>query len=199
MTHFPQELLFLIAHLRKLPGVGKKTAERYAFQLLNWGNQELQEFGAVLAMLKEKIKPCESCGCLMDGGDCRFCNHPSRDPTQLCLIASARDAYSIEETGAFKGLYHVLGSLLSPLEGKTPDSLHLETLEKRIHEHGVKEILLALDSTLEGDATSLYLKEQFERLGLEVYRLAFGLPMGSTLDYVDEGTLTQALSGKRKF
>ncbi|MCB1106629.1 MAG: recombination protein RecR [Chlamydiia bacterium] len=199
MLKYPKELLTLIAHLKKLPGVGKKTAERYAFHLLGWEGKDLHEFAEGIGTLKEKVQPCVDCGCLMDDIRCLFCDRGERDKSVLCIIASPRDAYSLEETGNFRGLYHVLGSLLSPLDGKTPENLNLPHLEKRIETLGVKEIILALDSTLEGDATSFYLKEQFEKLGIEVTRLAFGLPLGSSLDFVDEGTLSQALSGRQKF
>ena len=199
MLKYPKDLLTLIAHLRKLPGVGKKTAERYAFHLLDWEGKDLHECAEGIATLKERVQACVECGCLMDGVRCVFCDAERRERTQLCIIASPRDAYAIEETGNFRGLYHVLGSLISPLDGKTPESLNLPHLQNRIQALGVKEVILALDSTLEGDATSLYLKEQFEKFGIEVSRLALGLPLGSSLDFVDEGTLSQAFSGRQKF
>lgn len=198
MIRYPKDLLTLIAHLRKLPGVGKKTAERYAFHLLGWEGKDLHDFADGIATLKERVRTCVDCGCLMEGIKCSFCDQDKRDRSQLCIIASPRDAYAIEETGSFRGLYHVLGVLLSPLDGKTPDSLNLPHLQCRIEGHGVKEVILALDSTLEGDATSLYLKEQLEKLGIEVSRLALGIPLGSSLDFVDEGTLSQAISGRRR-
>ena len=114
----------------------------------------------------------------------------------MCMIATPRDVYAIEETGNFRGLYHVLGALLSPLDGKTPDCLNLPLIDRRIQQLEVKEVILALDSTLEGDATSLYLKEHLQKTGAVVTRLALGLPLGSSLDFVDEGTLSQALSGR---
>ena len=199
MLRYPKDLLTLIAYLKKLPGVGKKTAERYAFHLLDWEGKDLHEFAEGLATLKEKVQSCMECGCLMDGVRCTFCDHDKRDRSILCIIASPRDAYAIEETGDFRGMYHVLGTLLSPLDGKTPESLNLPQLEERIQRLGTKEIILALDSTLEGDATSLFLKEQFAKMGIEVSRLALGLPLGSSLDFVDEGTLSQAFSGRQKF
>lgn len=199
MLRYPKDLLTLIAHLKKLPGVGKKTAERYAFRLLDWEGKDLHEFAEGLATLKERVQACVECGCLMDGVRCTFCDHDKRDRSILCIIASPRDAYAIEETGDFRGMYHVLGTLLSPLDGKTPENLNLPQLEERIQRLGTKEIILALDSTLEGDATSLFLKEQFAKMGIEVSRLALGLPLGSSLDFVDEGTLSQAFSGRQKF
>ena len=199
MTKYPSELAQLIASLKKLPGVGSKTAERFAFQLLNWQEEELHALSTLFAQLKKKIIPCEICRCLMDNHRCPFCSDAMRDKTQLCVIASPRDAYSIEETGAYRGLYHVLGGLLSPLDGKTPENLNLLQLKKRITSLQIKEIIIALDSTLEGDTTSLFLKEQIQAWGLPVSRLAFGLPIGSSLDFVDGSTLARALTGRQNF
>ena len=199
MLRYPKGLLTLIAHLKKFPGVGKKTAERYAFHLLKWEGKELHELAEGLATLKERVQTCSECGSLMDRALCDFCDREKRDPTKLCIIGSPRDVYAIEETGDFRGMYHVLGALLSPLDGKTPESLNLPHLEKRISQLETKEMILALDSTLEGDVTSLFLKEQFQKKGIAISRLALGLPLGSSLDFVDEGTLSQAFSGRQTF
>jgi recombination protein RecR len=199
MAKYPKDLLTLIAHLKKFPGVGKKTAERFAFSLLYWEEQELGELATLLASLRQRIQSCAECGCLMETTCCHFCDSKKRDTSTMCLIAYARDVYAIEETGMFNGLYHVLGTLLSPLDGKMPENLNLPLLKKRITRFGVQEIILALDSTLEGDATALFLREQLKKEGLKVSRLALGIPLGSSLDFVDEGTLSQALSGRKSF
>jgi recombination protein RecR len=199
MAKYPLELAQLIAFFKKLPSVGTKTAERFAFQILNWSDSELLAFSSLVGELKKKITACPDCHCLSDAGACPFCDSALRDRTQLCLIASPRDAYFLEETGAYRGLYHVLGGLLSPLNGKTPDHLNLEQIKKRIATLQIKEIIIALDSTLEGDTTSLFLKEQIQDWGYCVSRLAFGLPIGSSLDFVDGGTLARALSGRQSF
>jgi recombination protein RecR len=199
MSKYPVDLITLIAYLKKLPGIGSKTAERFAFQLLSWPESQLQNLSLLLSTLKEKIINCPECGCLMDSQACSFCNKDKRDANSLCIIASAKDAYAIEETQAFRGLYHVLGGLLSPLDNRTPDCLQLPSLKKRIESLSVKEVIIALDSTLEGDATDLYLKDYLSSLGLSVSRLAFGLPMGSSLDYVDGSTLARALTGRNSF
>jgi len=199
MLRYPKDLLTLIAHLKKLPGVGKKTAERYAFHLLGWDGKDLHEFAEGIATLKEKVQACLDCGCLMDGDRCTFCDQEKRDRSQMCIIASPRDVYAIEETGDYRGMYHVLGTLLSPLDGKTPKSLNLPLLMKRLEQFNTQEVILALDSTLEGDATSLYLKDLLVKQGVVVSRLALGMPLGSSLDFVDEGTLSQAFSGRQKF
>ena len=199
MPKYPAELLTLIAYLKKLPGVGGKTAERFAFQLLDWQPSHLQDFAIILATLKERIRNCPECSCLMDEKGCSFCQIDRRDPHTLCLVASAKDVFAIEETRAFHGLYHVLGGLLSPLDGRAPEHLQLDKLKKRITILPIRETIIALDSTVEGDATALYLREQLASWGIPATRLAFGLPIGSSLDFVDGGTLAKALTGRQSF
>ncbi len=199
MARYPHELSRLIACLKKLPGVGGKTAERFAFHFLHWQEKELLTLATSLHELQTKITSCPECHCLQDLERCPFCSDPQRDQTRLCIIASAKDAYALDETGSYKGLYHVLGGLLSPIQGSTLSQLHLEHLLQRIQTLAITEVILALDSTLEGDTTSLFLKEQLQPLGLPVSRLAFGIPMGSSLDFVDCGTLARALSGRQHF
>ena len=199
MSKYPFELTQLIAYLKKWPGVGTKTAERFAFQTLSWQDSDLQSLALLLSQLKEKVTHCPECHCLKDQNPCPFCHSDRRNRSQLCIIASARDVYAVEETGIYNGLYHVLGGLLSPMDGKTPEHLHLDQLKNRITTLQIQEIIIALDSTLEGDTTSLFLKEQIQGWGLTVSRLAFGLPMGSSLDFVDGGTLARALTGRQAF
>ncbi len=196
---WPNTLTHLIAFLKRLPGVGTKTAERYAFQILNWSGGDLEQFSALLGQLKKKITQCPDCHCLAENDHCDFCHSPARDKSKLCIIASPRDAYSIDETGAYRGLYHVLGGLLSPIQGKMPQHLHIGQLKERITSLQIKEIIIALDSTIEGDTTSLYIKEQAQSWGLTVSRLAFGIPIGSSLDFVDGGTLARALTCRQNF
>ena len=199
MLKYPKDLLSLISYFKKLPGVGKKTAERYAFHLLGWEGAALERFAQGICTLKERVQNCPECGCLMEIFDCHFCNRDKRDSSVMCIIATPRDAYAVEQTGNYRGVYHVLGSLLSPLEGKTPESLNLPRLEKRIQTLQTQEVILALDATLEGDATALFLKDYLKKNGVEVSRLGLGLPLGSSLDFVDEGTLSQAFSARKKF
>jgi recombination protein RecR len=202
MSKYPVALQQLIASLKMLPGVGSKTAERFAFHLLTWTDDALHDFSSTASSLKTKIHTCSVCHCLKDSDPrqtCEFCDLSRRDASLLCLISSPKDAYAIEETHAYRGLYHVLGGLLSPLDGRTAERLNLPKLIERISGLQVKEVIVALDSTLEGDATALYLKEQLGKLGIPVSRLALGLPMGSALEYVDGGTLSRALSGRQIF
>jgi recombination protein RecR len=196
---YPETLQALISHLKKLPGVGLRTAERFAFELLRWKPEQLVTFGLQLSSLPQNITSCQTCGCLQnrDESTCQFCNPSLRDTTSLCILSSPRDVYSIEETRAFKGLYHVIEHLLSPLDGRHASSLRIDRIGQRIERHGIKEVILAFDSTLEGDTTALYLKEQLASYSISISRLAFGLPVGSSLEYIDGGTLARALFGRQ--
>ncbi|MCI0381875.1 MAG: recombination mediator RecR [Chlamydiae bacterium] len=199
MAKYPYELTIILAYLRKLPGVGKKSAERFAFELLSWNKEEVQKFSSQLYQLKEKVHFCSDCGCLMSGTKCEFCDPNQRHRDQICIISSPREAYVFDEMRIYKGLYHVIGNLLSPLTGKAIEQNKVTNLIHRIKELTIKEVILALDSTIEGDATSLFLKKELESHGLHISRLAFGLPLGSSLEYIDEGTLAQAFLGRKQF
>lgn len=195
---YPRDFQGLIHFLKKLSGVGERTAERFAFQLLNWPISSLKEFGILLSQFQEKMNVCEECGCLQEE-NCYFCENDLRKNNMICIVSSPRDVFALEETKEFKGIYHVLDTLLSPMEGKWEEDLHLDKLMERIERYSIQEAILALDSTLEGDATSLFLKEKFSERNIRVYRIAFGLPVGSSLEYVDKGTLTRAFGGRQAF
>ncbi len=193
---YPKDLLALIAHLKKLPGVGSKTAERFAFEFLSWKAGDLSTLGSLLQKLLISVPICTECGCLAQENSCYFCQK-ERDLSSLCILSSPRDAYAIEETRAYRGLYHVIEHLLSPLDGRHTEQLSSERIKARIERHGIKEVIIALDSTLEGDTTALYLKNELSKLDVQVSRLGVGLPMGSSLEYIDSGTLTRALTGRQ--
>ena len=200
MTRYPSHLLKLIDALRKLPGVGYKSAERFAFEMLNWPKEHLSHLADAISTVPGKLTHCQECGCLIDSQiACPFCHsHRAHDHT-LCVVGTSREVFAIEETREYKGLYHVLGGLLSPKNGFGAKELKLDKLIKRIKDLQIKEVIIALDSTVEGDATSLYLRQELEPLNIQITRLAFGLPMGSALGYVDGGTLARAFSGRRSF
>lgn len=189
---YPEPLQKLIGILRKFPGVGKKTAERYAFQMISWQESELQILSHLLSTLKKEITKCDTCGALTSN-TCNYCDHSRRDPTILCIVSSPKDIFSIEATGIYNGLYHVVAGLLSPLDGFGSEKIDFNKLKMRILNSPVKEVILALDATVEGDATALFLKKELESEGVFTSRLALGMPLGSTLDFLDEGTLGQAL------
>lgn len=196
---YPEHLLKLMEVLKRLPGVGSKSAERFSFQMLEWKEEYLAEFAKIVKEIPTKLKYCEECGCLTEDSNCQLCNASCDRAGIMCVIATAKDAFAVERTREYRGIYHVLGGLLSPLEGRGPDCLKTPKLIERIHKHQIKEVVIALDSTLEGDATALYLKGELDKFSIQVSRLAFGLPMGSSLDYVDGGTLAQAFIGRSSF
>lgn len=196
---YPSHLLKLIDVLKRLPGVGTKSAERYAFEIIGWSRGKLSEMASTIQATPDQLHHCHDCGCLTENDGCHFCASAATRSATLCVVASSRDVFAIEATHEFKGIYHVMGALLSPLDGIGAEALNVEKLKRRIRELHVTEVILALDSTLEGDATALYLKQELEPLQLSVSRLAFGLPMGSSLDYVDGGTLARALSARGRF
>lgn len=196
---YPAHLLKVIQVLKRFPGVGNRSAERLAFNLLSWPENELEEFCRVIRDISTELKDCESCGCLAGSSACAFCTEDRQAKGVMCVIAHPRDAYAIEATGEYKGLYHVLGGVLSPLEGIDPEKLTLPKLKDRLRSFQITEVIIAFDSTLEGDATALYLKQELESSGIHISRLAFGLPMGSSLDYVDGGTLARAFCGRARF
>lgn len=199
MAKFPTPIQKLIALLRKLPGVGGKTAERYAFHLLDWEPGTLSLLAQTLASVQKEVSFCPNCFCLKGEFSCEFCNVNTRQTDVLCIVSSARDVYPIEETRAFKGLYHVIGGLFSPMQGNSMEKIDVQKIKKRVQEHNIRDIILALDSTLEGDATALLLKEEMQHWNVSVSRLASGIPLGSALDYVDAGTLARALIGRHQF
>jgi len=199
MTRLPSSLERLIDQLRKLPGVGAKTAERYAFRLMEWKTESVLALAQSLAALHQELRYCSVCHCLQDTKPCTLCDPNHRDPSSLCIVAYAKDIYPIESTKAFKGMYHALGALFSPIMGQNAETIDLYKIQKRVEEHSIQDIILAFDATLDGDATALFLKEEMKDWNVNISRLAFGIPLGSSLDYVDPGTLTRALLGRHRF
>ncbi len=196
---YPLQVTKLIEVLKKLPGVGNKSAERFAFQMIQWKKSEIANMAETISATADQLRLCSTCGCLADETACRFCDDSRLAFGTICVIASLRDAFIIEDTREFKGFYHVIGGLLSPIDGHGPERLGIEKLRSRIIATNCKELVIALDSTLEGDATALYLKSALSDLNIKTSRLAFGMPLGSSLDYVDGGTLARALSARSAY
>lgn len=196
---YPIHLLKLIDVFKKLPGVGAKSAERFAFDFLTWPEEDIRQISDILLDTPIQIRNCKHCGCLIGIEDCPFCERARLHNHAMCVVAMPRDVFAIEGTREYHGFYHVLGALLSPIDGVGPERINFDKLGQRIVSHAIKEVVIALDSTLEGDATALYLKQRLEPFNVQVSRLAFGLPMGSSLDYVDGGTLARALVARGQF
>lgn len=198
MSPTPHALERLIREFTKLPGIGPKTAERLVYYLLKQPKEELKAMADSLRQAKDEVVSCRQCFRFTDQDPCPICSDKRRDKTLLCVVAESQNIPVIEKTGAFAGQYHVLGGLVSPLEGITPDKLKIAELETRLKANGVKEVILALNPDLDGETTSLYLSKLIKPLGIKVTRLARGLPMGADLEYADEITLESAITGRRE-
>jgi recombination protein RecR len=196
MSTLPQAIQDLIDQLRKLPGVGYKTAERYAFELLNWENDELAKLSSSIVDFKNKISLCPCCHCLVDEA-CFFCHNPRRNQSIICVIEKPFDVFNFEKMQTFSGVYHSIGGLLNPLSQKSESKLFIQSLLDRI-DPTIEEVIIALDATLEGEATTLLLQERLKDKPVVVSRLAYGIPVGSPLNYVDGSTLSRALSLRSK-
>ncbi len=194
---YPNILQQLIDQLRKLPGVGAKTAERYAFALMQLSKEEIQQLSQTLLSAKLDLKSCQTCGHLSEKEQCSICMDGKRDHQTICVVQDVKDLIAIEKTKQFRGVYHVLHGAISTSKGVLPENLNLETLIKRTRE-GIKEVILATNPTVEGEMTALYLVKRLESRVENITRLAHGLPMGANMDYADELTLIKALEGRHK-
>ena len=198
MLHYAKPLARLVAELEKLPGIGPKSAQRMAFHLLRIPSEEARQLADAIAEVKEKIRFCTACYNFTDQDLCEVCRDTRRDPGLLCVVAEPRDLIAMEKTNEFRGLYHVLQGVISPQEGIMPDMLRIRELLPRIAEHEVREVIIATNPTLEGDATAFYLAKLLKPLGVTVSRIAHGLPAGGDLDYADQATLISALTWRRE-
>lgn len=187
----------LIDQLGRLPGVGPKSAQRIAFHILQTETFDVTRLSQVLVEVREKVKFCDICGNVSEETTCSICRDPRRDPTLICVVEEAKDVVAIERTREFKGLYHVLGGAISPIDGVGPDDLRIRQLMTRLADGTVTEVIIATDPNLEGEATATYLTRLLNSLDIKVSRLASGLPVGGDLEYADEVTLGRAFEGRR--
>jgi len=196
-VRFPNALLTLIRELGRLPGVGPKSAQRLAFHLFNRPEEEVRALAAALVNAKTDLTTCPVCFNVMSSGEeaCAVCSDSTRDRTLVCVVEQPADLLAIERSGEFRGLYHVLHGALSPMNGVGPDKLTIAGLTPRLA--GVKEVVLATSTTVEGEATAMYLARQLQEEGVPVSRIAYGLPVGGDLEYADEVTLGRAISNRR--
>ncbi len=195
----PQLLSQAVENISDFPGYGEKSAKHFILSLLNMPRGEAFALLKNLYDLLDKIHPCVECGLYTDKELCDVCSSEERDKSVICVVEESFDAYAIEQTGKYKGLYHVLGGRLSPLEGITPEELNIETLLKRIEKHPVKEIILATNPTVEGEATATYLANLLKDKNILISRIAYGLPFGATLENADDFTIAKALEHKTRF
>ncbi|MEY3473149.1 MAG: hypothetical protein RLY22_652 [Actinomycetota bacterium] len=187
----------LIDELGRLPGVGPKSAQRIAFHLLQTEDDLAERLARVLIEVKERVRFCEICGNVSEQEKCNICRDERRSRTSICVVEESKDVQAIERTREFRGLYHVLGGAISPIEGIGPDQLRIKELMTRLSDPNIQEVIIATDPNLEGEATATYLSRMLASLGITVTRLASGLPVGGDLEYADEVTLGRAFSGRR--
>lgn len=196
MTTVASPVAALINELSKLPTIGPKTAARLVFHLLNRPRNEAQSLAEAILAVKDKVLFCSICHSLSECDPCELCTDERRDAQIICVVAEPKDVYAIERTGAYRGRYHVLGGLISPMDGIGPAQLRVKDLVERLGREDPREIILATNPNAEGEATALYLSRLLQPLGVAVTRLAYGLPIGAELDYADELTITKAIEGR---
>jgi recombination protein RecR len=196
MRVIPQNVQKLIDEFASLPGIGPKTAQRLTFYLLRSSDKDLDAFGSSVLDLKKEIKTCSTCSNIAESDPCHICDDQRREKASICVVEEPLDVVAIERTGKFQGLYHVLGGVISPIEGVGPDDLYIKQLIDRLKDSEVEEIILATNPSIEGEATALYLQRLINPLEIKITRIARGLPVGGDLEYADEVTLSRAIEGR---
>ena len=199
MMHYPDPILRLINSLSTLPGIGKKTAERLALHILHAPNQQAATLAADIIELKNSVRLCTICFALTDRDKCRICSDPMRDQTLICVVENPTDMAAIEKSNAFFGTYHILGGVLSPIDGIGPDDIRIKELFQRADPEKVKEIILATKTNVEGEATASYILEKLKKTKIRITRIASGIPMGGDLQYIDQLTMQKAMEKRYGF
>ncbi len=198
MSGFTPSLDKLIEQFARLPSVGRKSAQRLAFHILEMSEKDARNFTDTILNARESIHRCEICCNLTDGEVCSVCNSPSRDKSVICVVEDPRDVIAIERTHEFNGLYHVLHGAISPMNDISPEDICIKELLKRLSDENIKEIIMATNPTVEGEATAMYISRIIKPLGINVSRLAYGVPVGADLEYADEFTLIRAIEGRKE-
>ncbi|MDK2784517.1 MAG: recombination protein RecR [Bacillota bacterium] len=196
--YYPEPMARLIEELRKLPGIGPRSAQRLAFHILDSSKETIERLLSAITEAREKVRHCSICGNLATSDPCALCTSAGRDRSVICVVQEPRDVVAMEKTHEYKGLYHVLGGAISPMEGIGPEQLRVKELVERLKGGEVKEVILATDLNVEGEVTATYLARLLKPLGVKTTRLAHGLPVGGDLEYADEVTLAKALEGRRE-
>ena len=198
MSYYSPSIEKLIEAFEKLPSIGNKTAARLAFYMLNCSNEEVNEFVEAIVNAKKNLKYCSTCYNISDTDPCSICSNAGRDKSVICVVEDVKDVVAMEKTHEFKGLYHVLHGSISPMNGIGPDDIKIKELLARLMEGTVKEVILATNPRVEGEATAIYLSKLIKPMGVSVTRIAHGIPVGGDLEYTDEVTLSKALEGRRE-
>lgn len=198
MDNYALPVQRLIEEFEKLPGIGRKTAQRLAFHVLNLPIEKVRNFATALIEAKEKTVSCSICGNLTDTDPCRICTSPKRDHGIICVVQSPRDVVAMERVREYKGVYHVLNGLISPLDGTGPDDINIKSLIKRVAHNKVSEVILATNPNVEGEATAIYISKILKPMGVKTTRIAQGISVGGDLEYADEITLYKSLEGRRE-
>ena len=198
MEYFPVPLEKLVEQFARLPGIGGKSAQRLAFHVLSLTEAEAQEFADAIVSAKKNVTCCPVCQNLTAGGLCSICASPKRDTATVCVVADPRDVMAIERSREYNGLYHVLHGVISPMNHVGPDELHIKSLVERVAAGGVDEVIMATNPDTEGEATAMYLSRLLKPFAVKVTRLAYGIPVGSHLEYADDATLMRALEGRQE-
>lgn len=188
----------LIEQFERLPGIGHKSAQRLAFHMLNISEQEAKEFAETLLLARSALRRCANCCDLTDEPLCAICSSPSRDKSMICVVEDTKDVLAIERTQEYGGVYHVLHGAVSPINGVGPEDITIKELLSRLADETVQEVIMATNPTVEGEATAMYLSRLIKPVGLKVTRLAYGIPVGASLEYADEVTLLRAMEGRRE-
>lgn len=199
ISHYPASIIEVIQNLSRLPGIGEKTAERLAMHILRTPRNEAEKLSRSIMELKDKIRLCSRCFSLSDDELCNICQNPSRLQQILCVVEQPGDMVALEKSGAFKGLYHVLQGVLSPMDGVGPEDIRIQELFSRIEKENIKEIVIATGTSMEGEATASYIAEHLENRPIKVTRIASGIPIGGDLKYVDQVTLRRAMESRHVF
>ncbi len=199
MGEFILPLEKMVEAFRRLPGVGRKSAERMAFGILEMSDEQVSDFLSAIDSGKASIHPCTECGNITSGELCPICSDNDRDRTLICVVEDSKAVQSFEKIKEYKGVYHVLGGCLSPRNGKGPEDLNIASLVKRIQADGVTEVMIATNATVEGETTAMYLSRIIKPLGAKITRLAYGIPVGADIEYADKLTLLRAIEGRREF
>ncbi|HOB19206.1 MAG TPA: recombination mediator RecR [Candidatus Atribacteria bacterium] len=198
MDHYIEPIARLINELSRLPGIGGKTAQRLAFHIIDMPREQARQLARVILDAKEGIKYCSICCNITDSDPCSICSSPRRDKSIICVVKDPRDVIAMERTRDYRGLYHVLHGTISPMEGIGPDDIKLKELLHRVQNNGVKEVVMATNPDVEGEATAMYISRLLKPMGIKVTRIAHGIPVGGDLEYADEVTLSMALRGRRE-